>query len=306
MRGWLRLFAQYTLQDLQTADVEENITPHEWFAEKTKALMQRPDLPALLDQIASPSYGASLEKREPSSPALIAHGAAQAVPSADELGVAFSTSDILKGLADPDTPRAVRQQLVCEAELLRFSQTEGETLLELLWRYVLDHRDSNDSRELVVVGSAIRKCAAIMPMDRMEELAVFIEPGHRAAPAIELEIELAKMVYRNFEVHPPAEPDQQSQLAVQLWHLARDYLNPRFLLREKHSAVASLAIEALIAMRSSFAEPAWRAALECPYPWFGEMVSDHVARLRACWLDRNDSAVAWLDELRSRVMKANP
>ena len=153
---------------------------------------------------------------ETSVPVSIVGGAAQAVPPGGGLGVELSARDILIRLADPDTPRAARQQLVCEAELRRFSQPERETLLELLWRYILDHRDSNDPEELVAVGSAIRKFAAIMPMDRMEDLAVLIEPGHHAPPAIELELELAKMVYRNYEVYPPSEADQESRLTVEL------------------------------------------------------------------------------------------
>ena len=317
--GTLQLVARYTVQGLQKENNQE--TARKWVrdktdelkqylslgavpADKTGVLEQYPDLAAVLEQMSYASSDTPAETHETGIPA-IPVGEVQAVPSGGGIDVEVSPHDLIERLAAPDTSRATRQQLVCTAELLKFSQVEQETLLELLWRYILDCRDSNDSDELVAVGSAIRKFAAIIPMDRMELLAKLIEPGHRAALAVELELEVAKMVYRNFEVHPPAEPDQQSELTEQLWRLARDYLNPRFLLREKHSAVASLAIEALIAMRSSVAEVAWRAALECPYRWFGEMVSDHVATLQSCWVGRSDSAVAWLDDLQSRVMAAD-
>ena len=306
MVGYLQFSAQYILQNLQTVNDQEIISARKWLDENTNKLKQYSDIAELLEHKGhlTPDTITEIHKTT-SAPTLIAGDFAETVPSGDALDVVFSTSNILERLASPDTCSAERQQLVCEAEFCKFSQTEQETLLEILWQYILDHRNSNDSGELVAAGSAIRKYAALMPMDRMEDLAVLIEPGYNTPPAIEVELELAKMVYRNYEVFPPAEPDQQSQLTMQLWRLAQDYLNPRFLLREKHSAVASLAIEALIAMRSSVAEDAWRAALVCPYQWFGEMVSDHVATLRNCWSGRNDSAVAWLDELRSRVIKKN-
>ncbi len=309
MIGHVQFFAQYFLQDLQTANDQEIIPAHKWLDENTNTLKQCSDISDIVELLEhkgylTPDTVAEISKTT-SAPMLIAGDFEETVPSGDALDVVFSASNILERLASPDTCSAERQQLVCEAEFCKFSQTEQETLLGILWQYILDHRNSEDSMELVAAGSAIRKFAALMPMDRMEDLAVLIEPGYNTPPAIEVELELAKMVYRNYEVYPPAEPDQQSQLTIQLWRLAQDYLNPRFLLREKHSAVASLAIEALIAMRSSVAEAAWRAALECPYQWFGEMVSDHVATLRSCWSGRNDSAVAWLDELRSRVIKAN-
>ena len=133
---------------------------------------------------------------------------------------------------------------------------------------------------LVGVAAAIRKYIAIMPMDRMGELAALLETGHRSTLPIDLEIEVAKMVYRNFEVHPPIIADPQPELAQRFWEMAQAYINPRLLLRDKYSAATSLAIEAIVSMRSPLAEQACQAANTCPYRWFAELVSDDLDDLR--------------------------
>jgi len=192
--------------------------------------------------------------------------------------------------------------LFCAIELARFAPPEREVILPLLWRHILDHRNSNDRGELVGVAAAIRKYIAIMPMDRMGELAALLETGHRSPLPVDLEIEVAKMVYRNFEVHPPVVADPQPQLAQRLWEVVQAYIDPRILIRDKYSAVTSLAIEAIVAMRSPLAEAAWRKGMACPYRWFAELVSDEIEELHERWRNKNADAAAWLDQLRSTVL----
>lgn len=192
--------------------------------------------------------------------------------------------------------------LLCAIELAHFDPSQRQVLLPLLWQYILDHRNSNDRDELVAVGAAIRKYVAILPMERMGELATVLESGHRFPLPIELEIEIAKMVYRNFEVHPPVVADPHPELAQRLWEMVQAYINPRVLVREKCSAATSLAIEAIVSMRSSLAEQAWLAAAACPYRWFAELVSDDLDELQERWSRKNPEAVAWLSELRTIVL----
>jgi len=198
----------------------------------------------------------------------------------------------------------VPTRLLCAIELARFTQAEREVLLPLLWQYILDHRNSNDREELVGVAAAIRKYIAIMPMERMGELATLLETGHRSPLPVELEIEVAKMIYRNFEVHPPVDADPQPELAQRLWEIAEAYINPRVLLRDKCSAAASLAIEAIVAMRSPLAETAWQKAMACPYRWFAELVCDEIDELGEKWLSKNADAARWLGQVRSAVLVA--
>jgi len=109
------------------------------------------------------------------------------------------------------------------------------------------------------------------------------------------------MVFRNFEVHPPVAVDTHQELAQRLWEMVQAYVNPRILLRDKHSAVASLAIEAIVAMRSSLAVEASQAAARCPYRWFAELVNDDLDDLHEKWSHTSPEAAAWLGDLRSQI-----
>jgi hypothetical protein len=192
---------------------------------------------------------------------------------------------------------------ICEAEFVRFDSGQLAILMPILWKYIIDHRKSNSPDELAAVGSAIRKYIAIMPMDRMGELSVLLAPANHEPLPLALELEVSKMIYRNFEVYPPSKLDSQPELALRLWEMVQAYVNPRILLRDKHSAVASLAIEALVSMRSKMAFDAWRAALDCAYQWFGEMVTDDLLILQHRWTSQDAEAANWLNELRVRVLR---
>ena len=191
--------------------------------------------------------------------------------------------------------------LICEIELTRFDAAERQTLLPLLWQYILRNRDSNSPETLAAVGAAIRKYIALMPMEDMGRLAVLLESGHRSVLPIELEIEVAKMIYRNFEVHPPREPNSHPDLARPLWEMAQAYANPRLLVRDKHSAAALMAIQALVAMRSDFALNAVHLAAATPYRWFSELVVDQLDRLHDRWNKSNPDIAVWLAAMRKDV-----
>jgi len=211
-----------------------------------------------------------------------------------------SADDLLQQLTDAGTNAS--SSLICLIELTHFDPSKCEILLSLLWQYILAHRDSNNRDELIAAGAAIRKYIAIMPMDRMGELAVLLESGHRSLLSIELEIEVAKAIFRNFEVHPPVAIDMHPELAERVLELVHAYINPRILLRDKHSAAASLAIEALVAMRSSLAVEAWQAAAQCPYRWFGELVGDDLDDLHQKWSRKSPDAAAWMGDLRNKAL----
>lgn len=191
--------------------------------------------------------------------------------------------------------------LICEIELTRFDAAERQKLLPLLWQYILRHRDSNSPETLAAVGAAIRKYIALMPMEDMERLAVLLESGHKSALPIELEIEVAKMIYRNFEVHPQREPNPHSELARPLWEMVQAYGHPRLLSRDKHSAAALLAIQALVAMRSEFASNAVHIAAASPYRWFAELVADQLDRLHDRWSTTSPETAAWLATLQKEI-----
>jgi hypothetical protein len=193
--------------------------------------------------------------------------------------------------------------LICEAEMAQFDDNQSQLVLPILWSYIEQHKTSKNQNELVAVASAIRKYIAIMPMSQIGELAMLLAPGNQEPLSLDLELEVAKMIYRNFEVFPPTAANLHPELSSRLWEMACAYTNPRILLRDKHSAVASLAIEAIVAMRSDLALEAWQMAMNCPFRWFGEMVSDDLRELRNRWESQGDSAFTWLDDLRKKVSK---
>ena len=208
-----------------------------------------------------------------------------------------------RGLLDILTPEGenISPNHIIEAEITRFDLQQQHRLLPVLWSYIHAHRNSSTPGELIAVASAIRKYIAIMPMEKMETLAALLDPENRSPLPLELELEVAKMIYRNFEVHPPTHANVRSQLASNLMQMAQAYLNPRLLLRDKYSACASLAIEAIVAMRSSLAEEAWDSALRSPHHWFGEIINADLAELGGRWSSRNAEAADWLAKLRLSV-----
>lgn len=230
-------------------------------------------------------------------PQLLHVSAAESYTSADSREL--TAEQLLHELAETSTPSG---SLICAVELTRFSPSQHSALLNLLWQYILRFRDSNNRDDLVSVGAAIRKYIAIIPMDRMGELAFLLEAGHRSQMPIDLEIEVAKMVYRNFEVHPSVAADPHPELADRLWEMAQAYINPRILLRDKHSAAASLAIEAIVSMRSRLAKRALNAAAASPYRWFAELISDDLDGLHESWRSKNAKAAAWLSDLHESVL----
>jgi hypothetical protein len=211
-----------------------------------------------------------------------------------------SAADLLQefSLAGENAPA----HLVFEVEITRFDAEQLNVLLPLLWRYIMRHRNSNLRSELAPAGAAVRKYIATMPMSDMGRLAVLLDPGQRCQLPLDLEIEIAKMIYRNYEVHPPCAPDPEPLLAEKLCELVEAYTNPRVLLRDKHSAAASVAIEAVVAMRSMLAERAWRAAEACPHRWFAELVRDDLNRLQQQWQTVDSSAANWLANLGQMVV----
>jgi len=142
----------------------------------------------------------------------------------------------------------------------------------------------------------------MVPIGELGKLTEILASGDRVLMPPEIELEIAKMVYRKYEVSPPP-LNVQPDLAERLWSIASIYVVPRMLLRDNYSSVASLAIEALVAMRSRHALEAWRTAQSCPHKWFGEIVSDHLLELRSKWSSRSAEATTWLDDLRDGVLQ---
>lgn len=297
----------WDLYGISKSDVAENELSE--FLEGLKRRQRKPSLtwsmrtPSIVIRPITPKTTVAIEQAEgPDSkttdPQFIASTKSSSFQATDDT-VTLTADELLHQLSISGAN--VETKLLCAVELALFATAQQEALLPLLWQYILAHRDSNNRDELVATGAAIRKYIAIMPMDRMGELAVLLESGHRSPLPIELEIEVAKMIFRNFEVHPPVAIDTQPELAERLLEMVHAYVHPRILLRDKNAAAASLAIEAIFAMRSSLAAQAWQTAAQSPYRWFAELVSDELDELHEKWCRKSSDAAAWLVDLRDHV-----
>ena len=197
-----------------------------------------------------------------------------------------------------------RAILICTLETLRLSGTDRDRVLPVLWQYILDRRDSNDADEQVAVGAAIRKYVANMNVSQMDRVAQLFDAGHRETLPPSVELVLAKMVYRKYAANPPASPDPQPTLSEKLRQLATGYLHPSVLPKDKFAAVASLAVAALVAMRSEAAEAILREVKRSPFTWFQRVIARDMDRLAAEWQPRDAAAASWCANLKDRTLRA--
>jgi len=193
-----------------------------------------------------------------------------------------SPQSILESLESPKTEPEEHRNAVIEAEVIHFGPSEAQQLTPLLRRFIEQYRDSNVPADLVAVGSAIRKFIAVASRDDAFDFAAsLLKPGARLALAIEIEIEISKMVVRKLTANPSAERNQYTDLALRLAELVDDYARPRFLAREKHGAVALNAIVGLVLTRSGRDPEVVERMRTLAVPWFQQLVGRRAARLRS-------------------------
>jgi len=191
---------------------------------------------------------------------------------------------------------AARRQLVIEVEAMPFEGQERDRLIELLKVFIEENRDSTNRDELIAVGSAIRKCVALLDSSEFGWLARLLESGHRVQPSLDAELEIAKMVFRRYSVSPPVQSDPHPQLSARLAEIAGDYLRPRVFSRERFSTVAMLAIQALLVMRSEHARAIIDQVNELPFAWFRHQLRRRMHRTVHS-MEADSAAVRELDAL---------
>jgi len=210
---------------------------------------------------------------------------------------------IIEALKRPDLTRAERRNLIIEAEVLSFTGQEATAIAPLLRQFIEEYRESNVPADLVAVGSAIRNYVATAPMDDAFDAAVsLLKRDGRLPLPIELEVGISKMVVRKLTANPPAERDRHPELASRLEELVDDYARPRFLVREKHGAVALNAILGFVLTRSGRDSLVVERMRAVGVTWFQQIVSRRAARLQSDLAGRSSGgsfadAVATLAEL---------
>lgn len=200
--------------------------------------------------------------------------------------------------------------LVCEAEITRFSEEEKETILPLLWRYIMDKRHSDNHDELVACGSAIRKYMACMPAEDIDECHVFFFDlvTNCSVLCVDLQLEVAKMAYNNCKAHLPKKSNMFYKLTDTFKIMVIRYVSEDLISGEgKHGAAASCAMKALFAMRSEgSAEEAWEVVDKKGPKWFKEIIADNIYQpdktiksLKQQWGDQPGAAETfeWIDTM---------
>ncbi|MGC8560588.1 MAG: hypothetical protein ACP5O1_07900 [Phycisphaerae bacterium] len=229
------------------------------------------------------------------------HGAEQ---RAEVSGNEPSAEDILQTLLGwAKTGGELRDDIWVRCELTQFDAGQREKLLPILWNFIEKNRDSNYRIRQVDVGSAIRKFVALMPTERMDDLAGLLNDDSRSPLPLNLEIEVVKMIYRHFMAHPPSASEPFPRLAGQLIKMVHDYAKPRLLVRDGYAAAAAFAIDALVAMRSIHAETAVDTAMQS-CRWFSEVVEDDLWKLHDRWEPKNADAARCLAEMLNKKFGA--
>ena len=229
-------------------------------------------------------------------PMLRHHAASQQDDDYEGLAAQADPDTIIEALADTEGEEL--WSVVCLAELMNFSSAQRDRLYPLLWEFILTHRDGDSYNELTAVGSAIRKYIAIMDVASIGSLGNLLEPRHNAQLPLDLQIDVANLVFAKFVANPPAQPDPEPVLAGQLAQMAELYLNPRLLNggEDAYGVVAMLALQSLAVMLSD----QWNEVLSSlggAPSWFRSQLWDHLSRIVSRWRNLQVPAASKLQEL---------
>ncbi len=167
-----------------------------------------------------------------------------------------------------------RCRLIVEAEVIDFKPEQLGPLNTVLRDFIAECRESNSPDDLVAVSSAIRKCVATLKADEaLSYTSQLLEAGPRTPVPLEVELELVKMIVRKLTANPPEPNDSLPELGDRLLEIAKIYLNPRLLVREKYGAVTLNAILALVLLRSRHVAEVSQILSELKVPWFRQLVA---------------------------------
>ncbi|MGW8257807.1 MAG: hypothetical protein ACWGMZ_10015, partial [Thermoguttaceae bacterium] len=186
---------------------------------------------------------------------------------------------LLQTLESNTASHEEKRRAIVESEVVAFPSESNETLSELLYQFIQQHRDSDNQEDIIAVGCAIRKYVTVMNHNHLSRLAVLLDAQHNATVPIEVELEITKTLVRKLSQIPPGKPDSEAQLADRLYEIVKLYLNSRLLARDKFAAVALNAILSLCMLRSDYAERVQKSLRALQLSWFTELVSRRAVQI---------------------------
>jgi hypothetical protein len=191
-----------------------------------------------------------------------------------------SPEDVLNKLRNRSISHEERRAWVVEAEALSFKPPQIGELASLLRAFIEERRDSDEPRDIVAVGSAIRKYVATTCFDDMPSIARLLDAGHKAQVPLSLELEICKMVLRKLVANPCERQYHLPDLETRLADVVHSYVNDRLLPREKYGATALNAVLALALLNDqtipSIAAQLWRLKAA----WFRQLVARQARKTR--------------------------
>jgi hypothetical protein len=196
--------------------------------------------------------------------------------------------ELLKRLGFDDSVVPDRRQLVIECEFTAFDESQIPELNERMRDFIERNRDSDDPRDLVAVGSAIRKYVATMHADALPSLALLLQPGRAPVP-LDVELEVSKMVVRKLTANPREKDDPAPELADRLMEMVCTYLDDRQLPREKYGAVTLNAVLALALLRSRHLPEVRQRLQSIEARWFTELLARRLRAVAQAMPGRQDS-----------------
>lgn len=189
-----------------------------------------------------------------------------------------ATSDeLLELLQDRDLALPLRSRVVLVAEITAFSGDQVAALVGLLRSFALENRDSDNFDTQVAVSAAVRKLVANLPPDQIGSVAELLVADHHMPVPLYVELEVTKSIVQWLLNQPCGE--DESELAAGLMELAKTYINPRLLAREKHGATALNAVLGLLLLRTDSTENVIQLIERAGVAWFSDLVASRAERL---------------------------
>lgn len=219
-----------------------------------------------------------------------------------ETAAILSPGEVLRRLVTWAPSPEERRRLIIDAEVLDFEPHQFERLEVALSEFIgaCRHRSGNDPADLVAAGAAIRKYIATLGVDEgLPYAARLLEAGPQVPVPLEIELETTKMVVRKLTANPPKDDDAFPDLAERLAEIARAYLNPRLLTREKYGAIALNAVLGLALLRSQHVAEILRILSGLEVSWFKQSLAQRARRIKLELRERHadESLVASMGRL---------
>ncbi len=193
----------------------------------------------------------------------------------------FSSEELLHRLQDRSLGHQDQLGLIIEAEVVDFGPTQLGRLNAALRASSPITARATARTISWQLARRFGKCVATLQADEaLAYAAHLLEAGSRTPVPLEVELELVKMIVRKLTANPPEPNDSLPELGDRLREIAKTYLNPRLLAREKYGTIALNATLGLILLRSRHVAEVLQIVSELKVPWFRQLLARRVMRLR--------------------------